>query len=134
MPRLGNRVNFAIWTIVEINIGIISACLPSMRPLLSALTDRFKRAPREYVQEIPGYHQRSALSKWQRWRAIRTPYTSPVGSLSKFTTYTFDAEDGRLADMTIKPIRPPRPDTLDMSDIRLKEVARPQEAIHAGFF
>lgn len=42
--NLGNYVNSAIWSAAEPSMGVISACIPSLRPLISLLTRGTTRA------------------------------------------------------------------------------------------
>lgn len=38
MADLGSNVDPAIWAMVEMGIGIVSACLPTLRPVLHLIT------------------------------------------------------------------------------------------------
>ena len=50
---LGDDVTMGIWTLAEISIGIVSACLPTMRPLFSKGIARLRVPPVEQDLRAP---------------------------------------------------------------------------------
>ena len=61
----GNFVNAAIWTATEPCMGVVSACLPSLRPLVALLYSGSHRGPPVKSAQASG----SSTSSRMRWRS-----------------------------------------------------------------
>jgi len=61
----GNFVNAAIWTATEPCMGVVSACLPSLRPLVTLLVSGSPRGPRVKSTHATG----SSTSSRLMWRS-----------------------------------------------------------------
>ena len=88
---IGNWVDEGIWTSVEPTMGVVSACLPSLRPLFSALWRGNYRAPSVDHQKKSfssstsghpiGFHARlgSSGDAGRRWSASEEPINMESG-------------------------------------------------------
>ncbi|KAL8677165.1 MAG: hypothetical protein Q9224_000751 [Gallowayella concinna] len=62
-----NFVNSAIWSAAEPCMGVISACLPSLRPLVALITRGTHRAPKEGGANVQGTNSSgSSRMVWRR--------------------------------------------------------------------
>lgn len=48
MDRIGSYYGVAVWSSVEVNIAVISACLPTIRPFLQSVGQRLTKMASSY--------------------------------------------------------------------------------------
>ena len=72
-------VNAGLWVVVECNIGIVSACLPVMKPLFNVVP----LLPKSITRLLPS--------------SLRSRYFSGKGSKQSSSGYIKDSRNGRLS-------------------------------------
>ena len=80
MLSLGNYVGIGIWSAVEPSIGLVSACLPSMRFLLKVLTQSFSRS----ASSSPALGRRNSFSAPKPHSGLKRPvWSDDTGSFQR---------------------------------------------------
>ncbi|EGD98237.1 integral membrane protein [Trichophyton tonsurans CBS 112818] len=87
------------WTAVETNIGVVSACLPSLRPLLRHFGGSTEPKPSYNNREGPGFSGGSGYSYGSAW-AKKSPY--PRNGTDNTTTTEGYSSDQNLTEINVR--------------------------------
>jgi len=77
----GSDVDSCVWSVAEVCVGIVGACLPTLRPL-------FNRSGRSYpdrsLKDVPpGYSYGAKDSRGTQWKQVQTTITAAKPSRSR---------------------------------------------------
>ena len=81
-----NFVGAAVWSVVETNLSVVCACLPSMRPLLRVVihgTFRSSAGNSEFSSQLESNHRASALVRTTSNRRVPERPTAPARTWSE---------------------------------------------------
>ena len=93
----GADVNVAIWAMVEISIGIVSASLPTMRPIYNLIVRGHHCTSYDYHCAL--CERSRAAGDWRsKWRISRMRWP---GSLAASATAVSEAEEGLRGQRSI---------------------------------
>lgn len=110
---LGSLIPLGIFTVIEMNIGILCACLPSMTPLLRIMLDKSVEA-----SNLPSKPQSKMATTHRRWLSM--PSHQSLDSNNNSATWLKDSSppDPGVGPHTKTIIHGGLPDQIEMHDVR----------------
>ncbi|KAI9871072.1 MAG: hypothetical protein M1830_003474 [Pleopsidium flavum] len=92
-----NDVNGAVWSIIEVCVAVVSACLPTMRPLFSKSVPNNRTAPSKGASDYNGFSLPLSNKPKQGWTNMSTDTIEAHDDKRPFARLgeTSDVEGGR---------------------------------------